>query len=368
MLQLRLRPKEHEPSHGAFLRLATRNGAKGIFDFAKALRLQRNRIMAGHHRAEIAALAGLNGDDLAKWSVKVSPQTRLVQIGNEQVALGDWTASERRVCPHCIKEDTADAVRLGIDPDWFISHRSIWDVNSIGACIRHGVSLENRCTACGFKLSWSDPKIGTCRFGCDLGKLIGRSRIADIDYYLAGRIGTYPQSQNPILDQLSYKHAVSLCERLGLAAKGEFSADKPRLNRAVRRKALVVGYQQTLDFAVSMTVILDRIVDSSRLQHRKRGLINSYGWVYIEWAKADKPYADILRPILLQHAVQRGIISEGESRDDCPSSGLLSIKDICNERRSSFATVKRHPHPQRNAPRGPGRNPATSPGKSRSAR
>jgi hypothetical protein len=340
-LQLRLRPKEYEPSHGTFLRLATRNGAKGLYDFAKALRLQRNRIMAGHHRDEIAALAGLDGDDLAKWSVRISRQTRLVQVGKEQVALGDWTASERRVCPHCIKEDTAEAVRLGIDPDWFISHRSIWDISSIGACIRHGVALENRCTACGFKLSWSDPKIGTCRFGCDLGKLMGRHRIADVDYYLAGRIGTYPRSTNPILDQLSYKHAVSLCERLGLAAKGEFSANKPRLNRVARRKALIAGYQQTLNFSTSVDAFLDRIVDNSRLHHRKRGLINSYGWIYTEWAKANKPYADVLRPLLLRHAIRRGIISEGESRDDCPSPGLLSIKDICNERRASFATVKR---------------------------
>jgi hypothetical protein len=62
---------------------------------------------------------------------------------------------------------------------------------------------------------------------------------------------------------------------------------------------------------------------------------------YTEWATTDKAYADILRPLLLQHAIRRGIISEGERREGHPESGLLSIKDICNERRASFATVKR---------------------------
>jgi hypothetical protein len=69
-----------------------------MFNFAKTLRLQRNSIMAGHHREEIAALAGLDADHLARWSVRVSSRTQLVEIGNEELALGDWTASERRVC------------------------------------------------------------------------------------------------------------------------------------------------------------------------------------------------------------------------------------------------------------------------------
>jgi hypothetical protein len=340
-LPLRIRPKEFEPSHGAFLRLAARNGAKGIADFARALQLKQSSIMAGHHQCEIAAMAGLDADDLAKWSISISRYTRLVQLGNEQIALGDWTISERHVCPHCIKQDTAAAVKLGIDANWFISHRSIWDVGSVGACIHHRVALENRCTACGIKLSWSDPNIGKCRSGCDLGKLVGRNRIADIDYYLAGRIGTYPKSHNPNLDQLIYKHVVSFCDRLGIAAKGEFSVNKPRLTSKMRRKALCVGYGHTFDLAKSVPAILDRIVENSRLQHQKRGLMNSYGWIYTEWAMSNKPYAELLLPLLLQHATRNGIISEGERRSGRPLQGLLSIHDICKERGSSFATVKR---------------------------
>ena len=340
-LPLRLRPIPGEPSHGTFLRLSARNGARSPKHFASALGLSVRAVLAGHHREEIEAWAGLPPGVLAPFSAHPSHITRIVDLGNEKVDLGDWSLRQRRVCPLCIAEDCHNAQSNDLPNEAAIHHRAYWDVQSISSCHKHHAPLLFECQQCRRPLSWTDPAIGKCGGGCNLTTATPTNPREELDRYLASRLGFGTASKRPQLDGFEYRHAVRFCELLGHLKLQEWSEKLPRRSPAECAAARSHGFSISNDLDQNLWPLLDKVLACSRAKSRSSGIIAAYGWVYSQWVSEDLPVAQPIRSILRAHAVANGVIAPQEPILGFKASPTLSIQQMRSVLRSGHNSTRR---------------------------
>ena len=340
-LPLRLRLMPGEPSHGAFLRLSARNGARSPKHFASALGRSVRAILAGHHQEEIEAWAGLPPGALAQFSARPSAITRIVDLGNEKVALGDWSIRQRRICPLCIAEDCHNAQSNDLPTEAAIHHRAYWDVQSISSCHKHHVVLAAECHRCQRPLSWADPAIGKCSSGCDLTTATPTKATEKLGQYLASRLGFGTAPKHPQLDCFEYRHVIRFCELLGLLKLQGWSEKMPNRSTAECVAARSQGFSISNDVDQNIWPLLDKTLACSRAKSRSNGIIASYGWVYSQWASQDLPVAKPIQTILRAHAVANGVIAPQESILGFDTSPTFSIQQIRSELGSGHNSTRR---------------------------
>lgn len=322
-IPLRLRHRQQEPSHGALLRLSARNGRHVVTSFATSLGVQLRDALAGHYSAQIAKLAGLSSAEVAWWSPLISAQNRLVTIAGEVLSLGDWSIARRRHCPECLLADVIEAEALGIPADWLASHRSIWDVRSIAACPQHGAALVDACYACGTPFGWRDPFRLICR-NCRADLTARSTSLEDpLGRYVAARLGVGQSERPAVLDDLSLRHAVRLCGKLGRAGLDGMSqrntAGVPTLDFGTE------GFRRALAGPFALTDILDRLL-ARRAGNTADGLGAAYGWLHNEWLGTEDPTSQVYRKVMRDHAVANGIIAADEERLGASPPPTINLK------------------------------------------
>lgn len=314
-LPLRLRLVMGEPGHGALMRLAGRNGEARAGWFATSLGLDHREVLAGHHVATIAARAGLDPDELARFSPSIDAPTRTVLLGGQEVALGDWSTSSRRACAGCCAKDEEEARVTGREVDWVVAHRAFLDVRSIGRCPIHRLLLYDCCPGCGAALLWSRAPLGACPQGCRLSRFNFRSDLdVGLDRYLAARVGFGPAVVMPLLDGLSYRRVAQLLERVGrlelLGWTRRLARQTPEADALARRR----GFVMVGDWPASLYRALDGILRAaSEAAGVEDGIIARYGWVYPDWlAVEDDEVVALVAPIVRGHAVSNGVVARDE--------------------------------------------------------
>lgn len=317
-----------EPSHGAFMRLSARNGARSPKQLAVTLGVSMRAVLAGHHIEKIEAWAGLPSDSLAQFSARPNHITRIVDLKNEKIALGDWSIRQRRICPLCICEDCDIAKSIGLPAEAIIHHRGYWDVNSIACCHKHHVSLLANCVRCHRPLGWADPAIGKCSSGCNLAPAAQTIAADEFNQYLASRLGFGTAPNQPQLDCLEYRHVVRFCELLGILKLQEWSKKMPSRSPSGAAEARRDGFLIAKDLIRNLAPLLDKILAASRAESQSNGIIAAYGWVYSQWASEDTPVAKTIQSILRNHAVANGVIAPQEPILGFNTSVTLTIQQI----------------------------------------
>lgn len=330
-LPLRIRPVAAEPGHGALLRLAGRHGATLLPRFAKSVGLDWRGVLAGHHVAALATLAGLDAESLRAHSPVIDSSLRTVCLNGETIRLGDWSVTKRRACLACVAEDAAIATSFGVPRDWMVAHRSFMDVRSIGRCPIHRTPLQDDCPKCGSALTWSRAPLARCPKGCDLSDAGGRGDLdVRLDAYFAGRLGTGARIDVGLLDDLPFRRAVQLVERIGRISLGGWI---PRLSKrgegeddACRR----AGFDMITEWPVSLFRALDGVLASSCAAGAGDGLIARYGWLHPDWLSVeDDEVSALARPLVREHAVRNGIVARDEpilSHDAPPTVSLSQAR------------------------------------------
>lgn len=330
-----------EPPHGAFMRLAARNGARSPGHLAKTLGISMRAVMAGHHQTQIEIWAGLPKGSLARFYVQASANTRIVCLAGQKIALGDWSTNQRRICMACLTGDRSVAAAQGLPADAVIHTRAIWDVRSIITCPVHDSSLTDRCPKCKRVLSWSDPAVGKCGGGCDLD---AESQVVITDplsRYLAARLGFGEAPGEPHLDHLEYRHVVRFCELLGLAKVRCWSPYLERRTRADTVSARRTGFSNLGDFDRNFWAMLDAILASRPCVAQPKGMIAAYGWVYNYWASHGGPIAGPIRRRLREHAAANGIIATDEPLFGLKTPPTVTIKQLRAALGSGYNSTRR---------------------------
>lgn len=310
-LPLRLRQRSHEPGHGVLLRLAARNGRSRVASFARSLGLDLRTVLAGAEVTRIAEVAGVSPSATLWCSPVVSARDRIVTLAGEELALGDWSIGQRRHCVECLRKDAAEASALGMQADWFASHRAWWDVRSVTCCPEHGVSLVNTCSTCGGVLGWRD----SGRFACPRCRaaLGPAGEILDdpLGRYVAARLGFGASERPPILEELPLRQAIRLCGKLGRAGLGEQS--KRTVAGVPERIAGAEGFRRALMGRAGLDDVFEQLL-ARRASDAPDGLGGAYGWLHAEWLGTDDPTAAPYRDALRWHAVANGVIAADEER------------------------------------------------------
>ncbi len=314
-LALRVPEMPGEPAHGTLMRLAARHRRPGdVAGFAADCGLSFRSVLRGGGADAVARLAGFDPLALGQRSPRVNAPGRTVDLGGQRIALGDWSTTNRRWCPHCLADDARLALGRGLPTERLAHHRFWWDVKSVFGCAVHGVPLAQTCAACGRGPGWASP-VHRCPCGASLlpAAEANGCRPSPADHYLAGRL-TGIRSGTSLVDALTYRDAVRALERLGLVATGRWSARKPRLVGSDAAASRDAGMALLADWRHGLACALDQVLAEGRARGGGPGLIGSYGWVYELWIGVlpDHEFGRTLKSALRDHAVANGVIPERE--------------------------------------------------------
>ena len=309
-MPLVLRPRDLEPGHGVFVRLAARNGYDDVRLFAKAHCISYRKILTGHRADQIAMMAGLKPVMVQRCSPVMLPR-RKVLICGETVNLGDWSTSRRRFCPKCLQVDRHVAQTIGIEDRAYASHRTIWDISSVLGCPSHRIKLRNRCHRCEAALGWHSPDMLVCPI-CHVDLASAPIEPVDdpIGRYVYSRLCGKRTMDAPILDRLPPWSAIKLCERLGQITTIGYAKSIPSQTQESVFLARSIGIGMCRNLKNAVVSSLDNLLVSSGT--RALGLYPTYGWVYGEWLAKEDASNGQLRKILFDHAVRNEIISANE--------------------------------------------------------
>lgn len=283
--------------------------------FASRLGLSWRSVAVGHNVEAIATLSGLDPGALSRTSPITSAGDRTVVIAGEVVALGDWTMTVRRFCPACLAEDVAASIRDGRASETVAFHRLIWNVSSIERCPTHRLNLLSACPTCRSSLGWRHQTVLRCPKGCSLAIGGGRGdRDVRMDTYFAGRLGGGERIPHPHLDQLPYRRAVGLCERVGRLASVGWQERLSRQSSEADAVARRAGFDMMLRFPEAVLDALDEILLVGRSNATAAGIGALYGWVYPDWLASEEDEATaLIAPIVRAHAVSKGVVARDEA-------------------------------------------------------
>ena len=310
-MPLILRPRLDEPGHGVLARLGARNGYKSARRFAASLGFDFRKSLAGSYVADLAFMAGLAQDPVKHCSAVMVTPGRRVRLYGQEIPLREWSTRDRRYCPMCHALDHVEARRLHLQPEWYVSHRAVWDIRIISACPVHGVELTGSCHNCNKDLDWETTNTVRCAHCLALLSSAPTVPVFDaVGTYVACRLNGQTGS-NEVLDALPLWDAVRLCERLGQIDQIGAVATLPRQNRDQLQSARAAGFQMIASLEQSVFASFDAIV---RQKGHTKGLLSTYGWIYGEWLARDEPPHAPVRKLLFQHAARNGVVSDEEPR------------------------------------------------------
>lgn len=326
-LPLQIGQRQGEPGHGVLVRLACRNGSLDSYRFASFLGLDARRLLTGHDVSVIAGLAGLSTKDIKNWSPIVDPNERLVTLHGVTLADRDWSTRTRRYCPQCLATDLTKRHAGAIEPEFVPYHRAVWDVTAIQACPEHSCILTDSCWRCGQRQGWRSTNLCRCfRCKADLTCSPVKHYVDPVgDYIVARMMGYRPDC--PVLDALPLNDALRLCMRLGQAKSLGAALTLTRQSRASALAQRTEGYQIVQNLEVCLSKILDDLV-SARRETAPAGLLGTYGWIYSEWLAAEDTTAEIVRPIVYEHAVRNQLMSSDEARLGKAALPTLCVKEV----------------------------------------
>jgi len=339
-LGLRIRTRPCEPAHGSLVRLSSRMGMRDPRRTGRVIGFPMQALSAGRGVREFALKAGIDPDVSLAASPVLSFVGRSVELGGEALRLGDWSTSERRRCPHCVGEDIREASDKGMPPEWWVAHRSWWDVSSVGTCVIHASPLTARCGSCGRIQRWSDPSLIRCRCGAGLWSTKAECVLdGHFSAYVIGRLGMAPAVSVPLLDGLDLRSAIRAAELLG-ATCGPKTEVKPRRLGAALRRDREVGLGLALDWPDGFLAVLGRL-SSQRAIRDADGLIGAYGWVYSELAAiASGAFECGLAEVVRSHAVGLGVMAQAEPKLGCVPPETITATAAARRLGRSYAKTR----------------------------
>lgn len=215
------KPKQDEPAHGLFVRIAEINGQPPA-DIARSMGFSLASLRCGYNIDKMAKLIRCDEGELAANSFSFAVGEK-VAIRGETIGLQrDLLRETRRVCHCCVAESP--------------HHRFWWDLSFIEFCPIHWLRLEDRCRCEGaHRLSWDDGSISMCRQCTEQG-MVGRHakpipgreaaferHLVATNAYLLGRLGLCAKQSVPILDALPLDEVIDVIERVGAFQLGGYS-------------------------------------------------------------------------------------------------------------------------------------------------
>lgn len=284
--------------------------------------------------------SGLDADKVEADSPVVEAAARTVRLRGQVLRLGDWSVRSRRRCPLCVDEDRSEARAMGIEPGWWATSRSWWDVRSIDVCARHGVQMTDRCEACGVVQSW---RHGLLRCGCgaEHGPQVATDGDPAVASYILSRLSYGAAEPVPALDGMELVDAIRTMELLG-AARLDRRPVKPRRSEEDLPGDRSHGLLLAAAWPTGFRELLDRLV-ATRPASAADGLLSAYGWLYSEICVGDAPHAtaELVAPVLRGHAVANGIIARDEERLGAAVPPTISATAAARRIGRSYATTRR---------------------------
>jgi len=329
-LPLQLCQRQGEPGHGVLVRLARRSGRLEAYRFASFLGMDARRLLTGHDVTVAAGLAGLSADVVSSWSPIVDAAARLVKLRGVTLADRDWSTHSRRYCPKCLAADVRTARAEAIEPGWVVHHRAIWDVTAIQSCPDHLCPLTDACWHCGQRQGWRFTDLcHCCRCKADLTAGPIGHHLDPVGGYIAGRMMGWGSDCN-VLDALPLNDALRLCMRLGQAMRIGSVYTLPRQDRPSVLSDRTAGYHIARDLTERFSAVLDNLI-SVRPVNAPAGLLGAYGWIYGEWLTGMDLTAEVVRPIVYDHAVRNELMARDEARLGNTAPPTMCIKQVASE-------------------------------------
>lgn len=297
-------------------------------------------LTTGRNVASFADRAGLDAAEVVSASPVADSRTRRVSLRGQSLLLGDWSLRSRRRCPVCVEEDRAEAGRRNLPAAWWATSRLWWDVRSIDACPIHRVRMVDHCAACGVVQTWCRGLL-SCACGAEHGLGSAAAADASVSSYLIGRLAGAPVVHVPVLNGMSFADAVRTIELLG-AARLDRRAVKPRRFGRHMIEDRRVGLALAMDWPRGFDAVLDRLV-ATREVGTPDGLLAAYGWVYSEICVGDAPrcIAELVGPVLRDHAVAHGVIARDEERLGATPPPTITATAAARLIGCSYATTRR---------------------------
>lgn len=317
-------PKEYEPAHGLFVRIAEQ------LHSANAENLGRRCGFEGGFPDPSQILRGLQAlpirglDKLEHWTPVVTPTA--VSIAGETFRRTDWSVSFRRYCPSCLMESA--------------HHRAWWDLNIVLRCPLHDEALTQE-RPDGSLLTWRDT---------DFNKLSNEVRRSGHEYaqgnaldsfeaYILGRLGVVEKLKRPDLDRLDLGDVVDLARWIGKLRMGGWQQNSPKFDNVgfCERDAIAAGYKIAQDGENSIVRLLCEVGRSSPDQ--LRSLEDCFGWIYpCVMAVKSRPGAAWILQLIREAAYALGINGlryryQIENRDN------FTVRDVTDLTRFSRGAV-----------------------------
>lgn len=217
---LRLMPRETALSYAS--RLAAYSGCLSTRQFCMDFEIDLDNLMRGDQTAlaHLAVLTGADFDELRRWSI-THVNTHQKVINHETIGLTRSSRKKWFFCPCCAAEDIRSMPDL--PADLAVYGRAEWQVSFLRTCTTHHVRLVEFTV----KKAWGQKDMGNfiSPFLGDLEYLQPEpASPGPAEIYLHARLTGSPHPPVPILDDLDFWEAHSLCTALGASLNGELAS------------------------------------------------------------------------------------------------------------------------------------------------
>ena len=246
----------------------------------------------------------------------------------------------RRRCPVCVDEDLSKARVIGIPPEWWATSRAWWDIRSVDTCPKHGVRMIDHCGACGGTQTWHRGLLW-CRCGAQHDRSAAEDTDPSVASYILSRLSYGPVMTVPVLDAMSLVDAIRTMELLG-ATRLEWRSVKPRRKEMDLTADRLDGLSVAMGWPSSFRDTLDALL-VQRPTAAPEGLMATYGWIYSDICVGDAPQgaADLVAPVLREHAVANGVIARDEERLGASVPATITATALAKRIGRSYATTRR---------------------------
>jgi hypothetical protein len=261
-------PRQDEPAHGYFVRLAGLNEQLSATATASSFGLNGRGIQPSECLEFAMSFPIENKERLLTATPIVNKAT--VTMSGETFRRRDWSIDRRYFCPGCLAEDAY--------------HRSFWDIVVFRRCPFHDQPL--RCVdSAGHAVPWWSPSFEYSPFGNPIAQYRKRAGSVrpSIELYTLGRLGLIEKLPVPMLDNLTtLASAFSAIEFAGKLVLGGRRETRPSLIALGKDAVFSVGFEMLKrgDDAINRTLASLMVDEKGRASSKQRGLRFLFGWAY----------------------------------------------------------------------------------------
>ncbi|MFL6846305.1 MAG: hypothetical protein ACJ8ER_15665 [Allosphingosinicella sp.] len=200
--------------------------------------------------------------------------------------------------------------------------------------------MIDHCGACGGLQTWRRGLL-CCRCGAQHDRSAAEDADPSVASYILSRLSYGPVMSVPILDAMALVDAIRTMELLG-ATRLEWRAVKPRRKETEVLADRQDGLSVAIGWPASFRGTLDALV-AKRPAAAAEGLMATYGWLYSEICVGDAPRAaaDLVAPVLREHAVANGVIARDEERLGAKVPPTITATEVARRLGRSYATTRR---------------------------